>query len=198
MNRITKIRLAVVAAGFVALAAILTVSALTGAHAPSQHPAAPAPSWTAPAAPSAHPSSPAAPAVPAPPTTGAASVTDGSGEDPAEPTATVTADPDLVEAATAFAASWLNTYPGPADVWLAKLTPKMTADLAAQLTPDSAASVPAGVVGYPVTGTVTGGALADMTVPVVTGKGAPVGTLTLQLLRGGDRWLVSDIDWTPA
>lgn len=172
-----------------------------GAHPESQRPsgAAAAPSWSAPAPPSSHPS--ARPATPSPAKTTPAKpgkTTGNTGEDPVEPTATVSAGPDVVEASSAFAANWLNAWPATGEQWLATITPLMTQECADLLSPESAASVPIGRVGSPVAGVMTAPSFAEVNVPVVSAGGKPLGILGLELLRSGRAWLVNSIDWTPA
>ena len=110
-----------------------------------------------------------------------------------------TKEPDAKEAATAFAAAWLNTSSRNADTWRAGLTDRITPVLAEELALADPKSVPAGCR----TGEVVlskQGSLVDAEAPVVTNeaKPKPVGTLILTLLQDGGRWVVSEIDWEPA
>jgi hypothetical protein len=106
-------------------------------------------------------------------------------------------DPTVREAATAFTAAWLNTYAKTAQQWRADLADQVTADLAADLADADPASVPTGRVGSPINIS-SDGSLWDAAVPVLDQPaGKQIGTLTLTLVGDGDRWLVSEIDWTP-
>lgn len=123
---------------------------------------------------------------------------DGVAEDPPS-IIKPTEKPDVREAATAFAASWLNTYPrvSPA-AWRARLLDQMTSELAADMADADPASVPAGgKVGSPVQVKVDG-SLHTAEVPVVTAgtaKPQPIGTLRLTLVNNTGTWLISEIDW---
>lgn len=125
------------------------------------------------------------------------------GEEPTNPASPPAAGPDAVEAAINAAAHWLNAYPPmTAERWLYELRPLVTRQVADSLEGvDPSGTVPAGKVGTGTRGTMLADNLAEVTVPVVTGSRtspAPLGTLKLEMLRGGGRWLVSRIDWTPS
>jgi hypothetical protein len=119
---------------------------------------------------------------------------DGEAEEPpllVQPTAA----PDVAEAATQFAAAWLNIYNRDAPQWRAELADKTTADMALALADADPASVPADTKAGKATATVQGD-LRGATVPVLTGDGKKqLGTLTLTFVNDRGRWLVSEIDW---
>lgn len=125
---------------------------------------------------------------------------DGDGAEDDEPPVmlTPTEKPDVKEAATAFAAAWLNTYRASPATWRAGLLDRVTPQLGADLAEADPASVPAGGrVGNPVK-VIKEGVLLNAEVPVVTAgtsKPEPVGTLLLTLLEHDGTWLVSEIDW---
>lgn len=105
------------------------------------------------------------------------------------------------EAGTVFAARWLNTA-RTAGQWRAGMAELVTPELAAALADAEPETVPVGWIGSPVTVTVAADGLADVAVPVVGGldEANPVrqGVVTLTLVERGGRWLVSEIDWSPA
>lgn len=172
----------------VLIAAVAVAAWFAGASAPSSQPSAPAPSvaptgavWPSPALPAA---------------------SEEPGEDP-NSASTAPAGPDVVEAAIDTAAHWLNAYPPmTAERWLYELRPLVTPQVAAALEGvDPAGTVPAGKVGVGTRGVMLDVGLAEVRVPIVSGSRtspAPLGTLALQLVPGGGRWLVSSIDWAPA
>ncbi len=157
-------------------------------------------------APAAEPAGSSAPAPADPSAAGPAASTaadddehdDGVASDPPS-TVTPTRAPEVQEAATAFAASWLNTFDRSAEQWRSGLLPRVTVDLADELTHAEPGLVPRGGKAGQATVTVDG-ALHNADVPVVAAAGAPeeFGVLTLTLVRDGDTWLVSEIDWEEA
>jgi hypothetical protein len=135
--------------------------------------------------------------------TGAPSPVDDGTSARADQPATITNGPaDPREAAAEFAATWLNTLGKTPEQWRTTLTSMITPQLADLLANADPATVPAGRVGVVGRPTPAGDALVQVPVPVVTSggasSGAPVGTLTLTLTGASHRWLVSEIDWTPA
>lgn len=107
-----------------------------------------------------------------------------------------TSAPDAQEAATAFAAAWLNTAGRTAEIWRKGIADRVTEDLNAQLAQADPDSVPAAAKTGQATVTTTG-SLVTAQAPIVTYevKPKPVGTLTLTMVKQGNRWLVSEIDW---
>lgn len=162
-------------------------------------------SSTAPSGATAAPSTPPPPSsddgvnnAPPPKPTGTAPDHDEDGGDPilVDPTN----QPDVREAATAFTAAWLNTYGKTAEAWRAALTPRVTPDLAGDLAYADPDSVPvAAQAGTPVAVSAEGD-LFNATIPVTetTAKPKTLGELRLTIVKRGDRWLVSEIDWQGA
>jgi hypothetical protein len=181
------------------LAAVVLLAALANVLAARSTASAPSSGPAASPVPSVSPDSPRPTRISPAPTTAApaapATAVPGDDDTPVDPVQPSVPDPGAParEAASAFAAAWLNTINGP-DQWRAGLHPRVTAELWALLADADLETVPVGRVGTPITVTRTGDVL-DATIPVVSSQGAPVGVLTLTLQA--DSLLVGDIDWEP-
>ncbi len=123
---------------------------------------------------------------------------DDGADDPAPVLVQPTSAPDAREVATAFTAAWLNTANRNAQTWRDGILPSVTSDLAVELAEADPASVPAGAKTTDVTVT-RQGSLVGARAPIVTADAQrrPLGTLTLTLLRFGNAWRISEIDWEP-
>lgn len=123
---------------------------------------------------------------------------DGVASDPPGLVVPTTA-PDVEEAAEAFAAAWLNTFNKKPEAWRAALLPRVTADLAEDLSYADPDKVPHGGKAAQAKVTVDG-ALHNADIPVAAAAGKPdtLGTLHLTLVDTDGTWLVSAIDWEDA
>lgn len=122
---------------------------------------------------------------------------DGVGGDPA-PALVPTDQPDVKEAATQFAAAWLNAHGQDENTWRTNLNGRITEELAAALADADPDTVPAGARAGTVTVTAQGSLLgADAPIVTADAKRTPLGTLHLTLVQRNHTWLVSEIDWDP-
>jgi hypothetical protein len=162
------------------------------------HPGTPTQTVTAPTVTATATATPAATATVSPEPTAARD----DGAVPATGTPAADTRPQVDEAATHFAAAWINTYPQSAAQWREKLLELVTDEQAALLAKADPDKVPdqAQFVGDHVESAPLGeGGLWEAAVPLLTGPaGKPAGTLTLTLMDVDDRWLVHEIDWQVA
>lgn len=130
------------------------------------------------------------------PTAPAGDGDDGAADEPGTITATLA--PDVQEAATAFTAAWLNTFDKSAAAWRDGLLPRVTPDLAEDLSYAEPATVPAGGKTGKVAVTVDGQLFtAEANVVAAAGKPDQLGVLHLRLVNTDGTWLISEIDWEP-
>lgn len=127
--------------------------------------------------------------------------TPADGDDGADDTAPVlvqpTDRPDVKQAATQFAAAWLNTYGQSPASWRQALLTRVTTDLGTDLADADPASVPSGAaVGLVTVGQQESLLSADADV-LRTDTHAKLGVLRLTLVDQHGTWLISEIDWEP-